>query len=422
MDAKSPDFPISQFPNYPPFGRRLKVLHLITRMIVGGAEWNTLYTVRLLDRQRYEPMLACGSQTGAEGNLLELEPAKTSGVPVWIIPNLIRKPDPLRDLKALKELVRLFKEIRPDILHTHESKAGVLGRLAGRLAKVPCIVHTVHGFSFLAPIPKWQRRLYLFLERKAGRWCDALIFISVPLMEEARRQGIGDPDCYAYIPSGIDLKAFNGVTGAAEKPAELVAAINGKPVIGTVGRITKEKGFEVLLHAAHRLKREGLLFHLVWVGDGPERKAMEALARRLGLADWLLVTGVRDDVPRWVRGFDIFALPTLWEGMGRVFLEAQAAGVPVVGTKVGGVPDVVVEGQTGFLVPPGDVEAFAEALKCLLIDPILRQRMGRAGRQFVDERFSVERMVKAIEEVYEQTWQRCQGAPLSAARESRPPN
>ncbi len=386
-------------------GQRLRVLHLITRMIVGGAEWNTLYTVRLLNRQRYEPMLACGPQTGAEGNLLELEPAKASRVPVWIVPNLIRKPDPLRDLKALKELVALFKETRPDIVHTHESKAGVLGRLAGRLAKVPCVIHTVHGFSFLAPIPKWQKKLYLWLERKAAQWCDALIFISVPLMEEAKRQNIGDPNCYAYIPSGIDLKAFSQ-TAVHQKTPELAVA-NGRPIIGTVGRIVKEKGYEVLLHATHRLKREGLPFYLVWVGDGPERSSLEGLAQKLGLADQLLVTGVRDDVSRWVRGFDIFALPTLWEGMGRVFLEAQAAGVPVVGTKVGGVPDVVTEGQTGFLVPPGDVNAFAEALKCLLTDPNLRQRMGAAGRQFVDERFSVERMVKAIEDVYERTWQRC---------------
>jgi glycosyltransferase involved in cell wall biosynthesis len=185
---------------------RIKVLHVITRMIVGGAEWNTLYTCQLLNRSRYEPLLATGPETGPEGSLIEATEA--SGIPVFIVPDLIREIDLKRDLKALVQLIRLYRDLEVDIVHTHTSKAGILGRLAGRLAKVPVVIHTVHGFAFTAPLPKWQRQLYITLEKMAGRWCDALIFISKPLMAEAGKLGIGDPKTYAYIPSGIDTKSL----------------------------------------------------------------------------------------------------------------------------------------------------------------------------------------------------------------------
>jgi glycosyltransferase involved in cell wall biosynthesis len=192
---------------------RLKVLHVITRMIIGGAEWNTLYTCQLLNRSRYEPLLATGPETGPEGSLIEATEA--SGIPVFIVPDLVREIDLKRDLKALVQLIRLYRDLEVDIVHTHTSKAGILGRLAGRLAKVPVVIHTVHGFAFTAPLPKWQRQLYIALEKMAGRWCDALIFISKPLMAEAGKLGIGDPKTYAYIPSGIDTKAFKTATTTA---------------------------------------------------------------------------------------------------------------------------------------------------------------------------------------------------------------
>lgn len=378
--------------------KRRRVLHLITRMIIGGAEWNTLYTVKLLNRERYVPFLACGPQTGAEGSLIEA--TRALGVPVMVVPDLVRELHPVKDGKVIGQLIRLYRATKADIVHTHASKAGLVGRLAGWLAKVPRVIHTVHGFAFTAPIPEWQKRLYIALERAAARWCDTLIFISPALIEEARRHNIGDPSQYVLIPSGIDLRMFRESPRFRDiKRREL--SLNGEPVIGTIARIVREKGYEALLHAARRLKAKGYNFVLVWVGDGPDRPHMEALARELGVADRVIITGMRSDVPAWVGCFDLFVLPTLWEGMGRVFLEAQAAGVPVIGTKVGGVPDVVMDGKTGFLVPPNDPESLSEALERLLVDARLRQTMGQAAQAFVDERFSVDEMVRAIEAVYD---------------------
>ncbi|MFA0730579.1 MAG: hypothetical protein LKKZDAJK_000833 [Candidatus Fervidibacter sp.] len=383
--------------NTPSFHRR-RVLHLITRMIIGGAEWNTLYTVKLLNKERYAPFLACGPQTGAEGSLIEA--TKALGVPVLIVPDLVREMHPIKDLKVIGQLIRLYRATKPDIVHTHASKAGIVGRLAAKMAGIPRIIHTVHGFAFTAPIPVWQKCLYIALERVAARCCDTLIFISSALIQEARRWKIGDPNQYVLIPSGIDLRVFReSPRFRTVKRQEL--SLNGEPIIGTIARIVKEKGYETLLQAACRLKEKGLPFVLVWVGDGPDRPHMEALARQLGLADRVIITGMRNDVEQWVGCFDVFALPTLWEGMGRVFLEAQAAGVPVVGTRVGGVPDVVVDGKTGFLVPPNDPDALSDALLRLLTDDQLRQTMSQAAKIFVDERFSVEGMVQAIEAVYD---------------------
>jgi glycosyltransferase involved in cell wall biosynthesis len=386
---------------------RLKVLHVITRMIIGGAEWNTLYTCQLLNRSRYEPLLATGPETGPEGSLIEATEA--SGIPVFIVPDLIREIDLKRDLKALVQLIRLYRDLEVDIVHTHTSKAGILGRLAGRLVKVPVVIHTVHGFAFTAPLPKWQRQLYIALEKMAGRWCDALIFISKPLMAEAGKLGIGDPKTYAYIPSGIDTKAFqNGNNnGNRELKRRMLGLTDHVPIIGTVSRLVKDKGLELILEAAAQLKAKGLKFHMVWVGDGPMRAELERLAQKLGVADRLSITGMCTDVPAWLSCFDIFVLPTMWEGMGRVFLEAQAAGIPVIGTKVGGVPDVVRDGETGILIQPNDVKTLAETIELLITNAELRRRMGIAAAQFAsNEQFQVEFMVRKIEEVYEQAWQR----------------
>jgi glycosyltransferase involved in cell wall biosynthesis len=386
---------------------RLKVLHVITRMIIGGAEWNTLYTCQLLNRSRYEPLLACGPETGSEGSLIEVTEA--SGIPVFIVPDLIREIDPKRDFKALVQLIRLYRDLEVDIVHTHTSKAGILGRLAGRLAKVPVVIHTVHGFAFTAPLPKWQRQLYIALEKMAGRWCDALIFISKPLMAEAGKLGIGDPKTYAYIPSGIDIKAFQNSNnnGNREIKRQMLGLTDHIPVIGTVSRLVRDKGLELILEAAAQLKAKGLKFHMVWVGDGPMRAELEKMAQSLGVADRLSITGMCTDVPAWISCFDIFVLPTMWEGMGRVFLEAQAAGIPVIGTKVGGVPDVVRDGETGILIQPNDVKALAEMIELLITNAELRRRMGVAAAQFAsNEQFQVEFMVRKIEEVYEQAWQR----------------
>jgi len=375
QNQTQPSFPhTSQFTHhasrFTPHDSRLKVLHVITRMIIGGAEWNTLYTCQLLNRSRYEPLLATGPETGPEGSLIEATEA--SGIPVFIVPDLIREIDLKRDLKALVQLIRLYRDLEVDIVHTHTSKAGILGRLAGRLAKVPVVIHTVHGFAFTAPLPKWQRQLYITLEKMAGRWCDALIFISKPLMAEAGKLGIGDPKTYAYIPSGIDTKAFqNGNNnGNRELKRRMLGLTDHVPIIGTVSRFVKDKGLELILEAAAQLKSKGLKFHMVWVGDGPMRAELERLAQKLGVAD-------------------------------------QAAGIPVIGTKVGGVPDVVRDGETGILIQPNDVKTLAETIELLITNAELRRQMGIAAAQFAsNEQFQVEFMVRKIEEVYEQAWQR----------------
>jgi glycosyltransferase involved in cell wall biosynthesis len=379
---------------------RKRVLHLITRLIVGGAQENTIASVERVDPARYDSQLWTGPQTGPEGSLMS--DARSRGLVVRVLPNMVREIRPFRDLLMLVQLTRLLRRDRFDIVHTHCSKAGILGRVAARLAGVPHVTHTHHGWSFhdrMSRIPKW---LFTTAEGALAPWTHPMISVSNKTTEVGLEEGIGSPSDYRLIRSGIPLSRFHpdDVRGRAVRAR--LGIPEGHVVVGSVGRLTPQKNPMdfVKLAAALFDGHEDVTF--IYVGDGPMRASVEEAAEAAGLGDALRILGVRDDVHDLLRTMDVFVLTSLWEGLPRVVLQALATGVPVLAYDTAGIAEAVVEGKNGHLVPRGAIGEMADRLATLVEDTPRRAAMSRAASEEFDRSFSEKQMILDLENLYDE--------------------
>lgn len=367
----------------------IRVLHIITRLDVGGSTENTVISATRMPRGEFSCSIVSGRTTepppGMEATL------GTSGVRWAQVPQLRREVNPVRDMLALAELRRLIRNAQPDIIHTHSSKAGFLGRFAARLANVRHIVHTPHGHVFGGYFHPLATRTFIALERLAARWTDRIVTLSDEEARDHLRHGIGIPEQYVTIPSGVDLGPVIGV--------EPVRLVTGGPVIGTVARLVPIKGIDFLIQAAPAVLRKLPDSHFLIVGDGELRTALETQARDLGVADRIHFAGFRQDVPALIAGMDLFVLPSLNEGMGRVLVMAMALGKPIVASRVGGVPELLGQGEAGLLIPPADPASLSNAVCMLLEDPERARAMAEAGRRRAP-RYSAEAMIESLARVY----------------------
>jgi glycosyltransferase involved in cell wall biosynthesis len=382
--------------------RRLRVAHVITRLCKGGAQENTFHTVRLANRARFDVDLISGPTEGCEGSIEDAVAA--AGIGVLRVPALVREAAPIKDLAALRHLTRLFRARNYDIVHTHTSKAGFVGRIAARRAGVPVVIHTAHGNVFDGYFNPVATRLFVAMERFAARRCDRIIELTPGGIEEHLEQGIGRREQFCTIFSGIDLEPFDE---AVRRRADTRRALGIPPdalLVGAVGRLEPIKGFTYFVDAARRVADSvpGAVFVLAGQGslDGSLRAQAEPLGARTPCGRFRFL-GPRDDVPDLMAAFDVFVLPSLNEGMGRVLLEAGAAGTARIATRVGGVPDIVRDGETGLLVPPRDARAIADAVLELERNPARRAMLGAAARADVVPQFGLEQMVMRIEALYE---------------------
>lgn len=376
----------------------IRVLHVITRLDPGGSTENTLLTVEGLDRRRFQCELLYGRTAVLPAMAVALR--DEVGLPLHEVPRLLRRVAPAQDFLALAHLWRYIRRGRFDLVHTHSSKAGFLGRVAARLAGVPRIVHTPHGHIFGGYFGLLATGLYIRLERWAARFTDRIITLSDQEQRDHLARGIGRPDQLVTIPSGVDLKALPrpGETHAAVRKAMGVAA--DAPLVGTVARLVPVKGLAYLLEGARRILESAPEVILLIVGDGDLRGELESRARALGVGGRIRFVGFREDAARWIAALDVFVLPSINEGMGRVLVQAMALEVPVVASRVGGVPEVTGDGDAGILVPPRDPAAIAEAVLRLLGDPALRGALGQRGAERA-QAFRVERMIASLEDLYE---------------------
>lgn len=373
---------------------KTRVVHIITKLELGGAQRNTLHTVEHLDPARWDKVLLTGP-----GGVLDQEAREGRTFTAIFVPALVREVRLGRDLTALLGLTRHLMRLRPDIVHTHSSKAGVLGRLAARLARVPVVVHTVHGFSFSPNHSPVHRTLYRWAERAAAPLTTRFFCVSRANLEEGIRLGFWRRDEVDLVRSGIPLADYRDRT---DDPAEVRASLGiptEAPVVGSVGNFKPQKAPLDLLRAFAAASARVPSARLVVAGDGPLRARAEEEASRLGIADRVHLLGWRRDVPRLLRAFDVFLLTSLWEGLPRSILQARAAGVPVVATAVDGSVEAVEEGVTGYLVAPRDAEAAGSRVATLLLDPGLRRRMGEAATEGLEE-FDISEMVRRQEEIY----------------------
>lgn len=393
-------------------GAPYTVVHLITRLDWGGSAHNTLLTAIGHDRSRFVPLVVAGTigqwddQGGLQARDAQGAILRQAGVRWQVLPSLTRALHPIKDLIALWSLVRLFRRERPAIVHTHTSKAGALGRLAARIARVPVLVHTPHGHVYYGHFNRLLSWLFLHIERMLARVTTSMIALTEAEREEHLSRRIGSPATFAVIPSGIDVERFRRIAvGAGARPAG-VTYPESAFVIGSVGWLTQVKGQRVLIEAVARLKSKYPRVHVLLIGSGGLRGDLEKLAARLGVKSSVEFLGMRTDVPECLGALHCFVLPSLNEGMGRALVEAMAAARPVVASRVGGIPAIVEDRRTGLLVPPGDADALAAAIAEVIDRPEWARTMGLAARDRIDATFSVPAMVQAVEAVYDEALRR----------------
>jgi glycosyltransferase involved in cell wall biosynthesis len=320
-----------------------------------------------------------------------VKPLRAAGIPVDTF-HLPRGLDPIRLVWSLIELTRYFRRVKPDLVHTHCSVPGIVGRLAARLAGVPVVVHTVHGFAFHDGSRGLGTALAIAIERLAAGWTDVMLSQNREDMERAQQLGITPRRRLEYVGNGIALERF-----LAETPHRAV----GRPaVITCVARFEPVKNHELLFQAAELLKERGARFELRLVGGGEGRARAERRVAELGLAGHVRFLGYRDDIPALLAWSDIGVLTSLKEGIPRAAVEAMAAGLPMVATRVTGTREVVRDGDSGLLVDAGDAVALAEALAKLIDDPALRASMGARGREIVMAEFDETLIVRRLERIY----------------------
>lgn len=340
--------------------RMPNVVHVITWLDVGGAQKNTLLSCEGLVRRGWEVGLLHGTANGDPGDLLAQ--ARQLGCDVQGVPALRREISPWRDLAATARLAFRLRRMRPDVVHTHSSKAGVVGRLAAKMAGVPVRVHTVHGWSFHDHMHPAVRRAYVALER-IGDWAGThCIVLAESDRAKGASAGIGDPHSYELIRSGIDLAPFRQSVGTKAAARERLGITPQSLLVGSVMRLAEPKDPLNLIRAFGQVHQKLPESELLIVGDGDLRAEVEAEVRRLELSSVVHLTGARDDVHEVVPAFDVFASSSVWEGLPRTVPEAAAAKIPIVATDAGGTREIIRDGETGWLVPTQRSDALATAI------------------------------------------------------------
>lgn len=368
----------------------IDIAHIITRLDLGGAQQNTLYCVANHDRSRYRAHLVSGCGGRLDGQAQQIESAR-----VHLMPILKHPVRPVADVLATRAIAGLLRDHGVGLAHTHSSKAGVVGRFAARLAGTPAVVHTVHGWSFNSTQGPVRRAFYVWLERLVARLTGRIIAVAEANVRQGLAAGVGRPEQYRVVHSGIDVDAFARVPG---RP--LLSRRPGELRIGTLACLKPQKDPLSLVRAARLVIDQEPDARFYVAGDGLLRPEVEQLASQLGLDDRLVLMGWVDDVHAFLHDLDVFVLTSRFEGLPRAVLQAFAAGVPVVATSVDGVPEVVVDGVTGRLVEPGDYEAAARAVIDLLRRPSEAARLAEVAQTRLVGSFEISRMLTEIEEIY----------------------
>ena len=383
-------------------GRPVKVVRVIARLNMGGPALHVAYLSEGLRERGYETTLVAGTLARGEDSMSFV--AEELGVRVERVPELSREISPLRDLRAILRLAQLIRRERPQILHTHTAKAGAVGRIAALAAghaRPPIIVHTFHGHvlrGYFDPVRAYGFRL---LERWLATKTTTLIAVSPQVRDDLVHLGVAPREKFTVIRLGIELdERISAPDGARAETRRLLGVPQDAFVVGWIGRMTGVKNTDQVLAALKLLRDRGVDAYLCMVGDGPDRERLERRAHDLGVVKRCLFLGYQEEVARFYAAFDGMILTSVNEGTPVSAIESLAAGRPVVATRVGGVPDVVDDGEDGFLVDPGSTEQLADRLEELARNPELREQMGERGRARVPSRYAVARLVEDMDRLY----------------------
>ncbi len=378
----------------------MRTAHVITRLIIGGAQENTLFNV---DDQHHlhgdDVCLITGPGLGPEGTLEKR--ARERGLDLRVLPELKRSLHPLQDWKALRAIRRAFREYSPDIVHTHSSKAGILGRLAARQLGLPA-VHTIHGASFHFGQNPILHRAYRMAEKLAARWCDHFISVCDAMTDQYVAAGIAPREKFTTIYSGMEVEHFLSPRRPRDEVRRELNLAPSDIVFGKVARLFHLKGHNYLIEAAADVAARIPQARFLLVGDGILIEHYQTRIRELGLEDRFRFTGLvaPEVVSDYLHAMDIVVHTSDWEGLPRVLPQALIAGKPVISFRIDGAPEVCLHEETGLLVNHRDIHGLAAAMIRLGEDPLARQKMGATGRERFTAQFRHEYMTARIREVY----------------------
>jgi glycosyltransferase involved in cell wall biosynthesis len=379
----------------------MRVAHIITRMIIGGAQENTLYNcLDLMEDFGDEVLLITGPALGPEGKLLEQ--GRAGGLPIRFIDSLRRQIHPLRDMASYRALRKVLREFDPDVVHTHSAKAGLLGRAAAWSINVPLVIHTVHGAPFHPYQNALARQTFMRLERWAGRRCHHLISVADAMTELMVAARVAPRSKFTTIYSGMDVEPFIACRQLAEAARAELQFTDEDIVVGKIARLFHLKGHEYLIDAAQSVVARNPRVRFLLVGDGVLRAQYERRIAELGLTKHFVFTGLvpPERVPYYLSAMDVLVHTSLREGLARTLPQALIAGKPVVSYDVDGAREVVLPGETGFLLPPKSVAPLAEAILQLANDSTLRSRLGERGAACFTEQFRHQNMSQRIRQLY----------------------
>ncbi len=378
----------------------MRICHIITRMIIGGAQENTLLTCAGLRDLGHEVLLVAGPETGPEGSLWDQVEAR--GLESRRVDDLRRAVRPWRDVRCVGALESILRDGRFDVVHTHSSKAGIIGRIAAHEAGTPLVVHTIHGMSFNRTQPLIVQALYRALERHVAGYTDAFISVAEAMTDQAVAAGLAPRERFSTVYSGMETGSFGPDAAARADARRQWSVSDSDVVVGTIARLFRNKGYEEILEAMPLMASPDSRLRFVWVGDGRDRPRYERELTRLGLRDRVYLTGlVRPEaIPGLLAGFDILLHASRWEGLPRAAPQAMLTEVPVVCFDNDGAPEVVKPGVTGELVRFGDAAGLATAVGWLARSPVDRGCLGRGGRLHCLDTFDHRDMVRQIDGLY----------------------
>lgn len=400
----------------------LRILHISTRLILGGSQENTVLSCEGQAERGHEVHLAFGPIYGPEGSLLErvqdFRTADDRAITTHTVPHLVRELNPWADALCLLELKRLIRRINPDIVHTHSSKAGILGRAAAwsvwrdsSQPKRPAVVHTIHGPPFHQYEKPWRNRIYIAAERYAARRGHLTIAVADAMTRQFLGTRIGTPDLYRTIRSGMETNDFLSIGDDTERRAQVRERHNilhDALVLGTIARLAEHKGHDDLLDALPSIMDEHPNLHLLWVGDGWWRKRLEQRIAELNLKHRVTLTGLvpSDLVPDCLAAMDMLIHPSYREGLPRTVVQAMLAARPVIAYDCDGTREVLIDHETGRLVPVGDTRTLGETVRWMLADPQRAATCADRARERCRIAFSAETMVEELEHAYAEALRR----------------
>lgn len=379
----------------------MKILHIITRLMQGGAQENTLLCCEDLMRLHGDEVLLVTGPPGLhEGDLLPR--ARAGGCPLEIVPQMRRAILPGADVLAYYKLKKIIRRFRPDVVHTHSAKAGILGRAAAHALQVPLVVHSIHGAPFHPYQSAAARKLIIACERWAARRSHAFISVADAMTDLMVSAGVAPREKFTTIYSGMEVEPFLAADGHREDMRRRLGYSPQHIVVGKIARLFHLKGHQYVIQAARRVIDAQPQARFLFVGSGILRQRLEAQIATAGLADYFQFTGLvpREDIPRMISAMDVVVHASLREGLARVLPQALIAARPAVSFDIDGAREVVIDNVTGILVPPQSVPELSTALVTLVADPALRRRFGEEGRRRCREVFGHEYMTERIREVY----------------------